>query len=412
MKNTNNDFSELINRLKAAKIISISIDPGFDNFKILVNDMEYIDASNIIPYDEKKKIGSNIFKKDNGLVTLFNNGNEYIVGLDARYKQSLGIEGSKEYAKSKGLANLSVEERFTYDDFLVMFKAHIAAAITKYALKENIAIEELANWTIIPSIALPHSLFISFVEDEPKGIERVVTLRKYLTDSSDFSICLSGTTYNLQLNKIKPLSVFSQAHCILYVHADKCDRENKNIKFPVVIFDGGYRTDGIMLVRHNWDTEGDESNTDYAMYNINKKVADKLTTLNVPDMYEHNIDTKQKESDIQYYRDTTTNKPISVSISEIKDNIIKETSDELMKHLAANFNDLMFNGTFLIGGGTGAAYSEHIKTWMHLNNEGVDMDIFDVVPEFAGKELPPIMAVAVGMQTQQLVSLELANNSK
>lgn len=402
-------YSKIIKFLEQEKILSVSIDPGFDSFKIIVNGEEFNSPSKCIKYEDSFVYDNSngVFK---GVVTKFSTESdrslEYLVG-DAAQKMLKNNKTIRErYNEDNARINMNLEERFTNADFLAMLKAQTSHAIINYAQLKNIDIKELANWKVYLGIALPHDSFLDYKIKKSTAISITTSINKYLK-LENYHILIDDASYELTLNNIESITYWSQTYCILYIYVDYCDKNNKELEFPAVIFDGGYKTDGLVSVTDDWQTHLGESNTDYAMYNVNKELERKLQERGCKTVFEYNIESIIDTTDFAVIKDES-GKTEKVKLSTEKELVLKDMSNKAMQYIANKFSDMEEALTFILGGGTGQAYSPYFTEI--CNEKYGHLTIYDVKPFIDDRSYEPIYGVACGMHLKMLYSLATKHN--
>ena len=167
---------------------------------------------------------------------------------------------------------------------------------------------------------------------------------------------------------------------------------------PTLVVDGGYYTMGLVPVSRGGSVDDDhaESNTNYAMKNVNLGVAKEIAATR-PDIKHYSVEylLSQGETEIRYM-DKAQNKVVNIDLSAIREKKLQTVCNNFVRYLNKKYNDLVDFRYVLVTGGTGAAFFNQLL--VYYKNTGV-MDEEHMLlthPTLAGKELPIEFAVVTG----------------
>lgn len=394
----------------------IAIDPGYDSAKVCVNGVLTKIPNNVLDItghsSEFLTLGD---KRESGFVcSRYIPDKEYLVGEFARKSIMERKVRSDEMVKYQMMDSY---QRFQTKDFEVNFMTVMGIAIINYvkkAKKSNfgsvldfkkipetgkIKVTGLNMLRVIVGVALPNDS----VE------ESWIYIRNFLVGKHNYTIEMGDGIYELEY-EIEPTHTMpaSQVICaFLGLASDDNGVINQNSpilrKLPALIIDGGYKTVGIfMLTKANKVAEA-ESNMDFAMGNVHKRVAyrlqkdygrENIEAFTIPSIIEND------EGIVNYIipaKDGSKSKMASVNINEL----IAEEEYALCKgmidYLNEKFEDLVDVKQIIITGGTGAAYYNHINAYMDEERNLLSDSLVLTNYDFLGKELEPVYAIAVGM---------------
>jgi len=382
------------------KEIIISVDPGFDATKIVVNGIVFDVPNYIVDITGKSNDYlsiNNDGKPEDYLISHYIEGKEYLIGELA--KKSI-LEKSNRELQSVKKDMLDSINRFMTRDFEVNLLSCIAYGIAKYAKEISMDLtkaDDANKFKVLAGVALPND-WVKQLEPE---------IKKMLAGDHYFEIQTQDGIFkiNFTVNE-KGILVASQAQCallgLLYDDAGN-NSDNLNVldNLPAIIVDGGYKTIGIFLLTVAQNVASSESNTDFAMGNVHKKMAkiiredygrDNIMDFQIPALLENG-------GFINYLEEDTTGRMISkrLDLEELKNAELGQTCKELIDYLNEKFEDLLDVKSLIITGGTGAAYYNQIQTFTDEERSHLKGHLILTSYEFMGKKIQPVHAIAVGM---------------
>lgn len=376
------------------KIIYMTVDTGFSGGKIVINEHVIY-----IPFIYKKdtgteRIGSSLPASPD-YVRYYSDGEEYIIG---KYAQ-VNAAGDKYNSTNKAnMDRFYTMDRFEMKEFELVLEAVIGYGLMQYAEitrdeKEPFRVSELNKYELIVGIAMPQS------ETKTRWEGGV---RELLCKEHDFELYIGGIgkesiKFNLDYDHVFHNS---QAYCLYFcqfVDDEGYEIQNAETYKPILFVDCGYLTIGNYVLDIDDSVIQDESDTTYAMMNVNESVAEKLrdkdpsiTAIRVESI----INTQKGRFK---YLDAKDGKVKEENITALWEEEVKKKADELVGYLAKQHNNFIDINAIVIGGGTGKLYYPYFKEWEDKKFEFLKDKIFLANKGFHGKEIEPVFAVAVGL---------------
>lgn len=130
----------------------VSIDPGFDNMKVIANGQHYKFPFNAVETDERKM--SDYGRRDGFILYKDESGTTWRVG---QYARGLIFDNKEQQEQAEKMRGFYTEERFTSNEFMVGLRTALAMAINKAGLYDC-----QASLDIRLIVALPHSCRAKF----------------------------------------------------------------------------------------------------------------------------------------------------------------------------------------------------------------------------------------------------------
>lgn len=388
--------------------IFIAVDPGFHSTKVVVNGVLFkVPNSTVdITGQAKNYLSLNNNRKASGyILSHYIPEKEYLVGELAR---TSSMESAVRDMQAERHGMMDGVGRFHSTEFEVHLMTCIAMGLIKYAeesidkcLQPRIDIKDpsaLKNAQIIVGVALPND----WVNDAWPVIQ------KFMTNKHSFMVETELDKYSLdfQIEPGKSMAL-SQAICaLLGVSSSDDGRQLKNCdvinNLPCIVIDGGYKTAGIFELTKALKVTAAESNTDYAMGNVHKNVASILNTeygrSNIHDFQIPEI-IENEDGKINYLEEGPDGKKQSKSV-DVK-LLVKQEEEaickQLIEYLNEKFDNLLDIKEVVITGGTGTAYYEHIKKYLHEERGHLAGHVILTKYDFLGRTIDPVYAIAVGM---------------
>lgn len=385
------------------KTIYISFDTGFSGGKIVIN--KHIIY---IPFMYKNdtgavRIGASL-PTNPDYVRFFGDGEEYIIG---KYAQ-VNAAGDKYNSTNKvSLDRFYTMDRFEMREFEVVLKAIIGYSLIQYEEitkndKEPFRITELKDYKLVVGIALPHS------ENETRWEGGV---REVLCKEHNFELYVGGYGKVSFRIKLDYNEVFhnSQAYCVYFcqfVDDEGYENEEAEDLKPILFIDCGYRTVGTYVLDNDDSVKQAESDTTYAMMNVNESVAEKLRDKDpsITAIRVESIINTQKGK--MKYLDTADGKVKEENIMDLWTEEVRKKADELVCYLAKQHNNFIDINSIVVAGGTGNHYYPHIKEWENKKFESLKNKIILANKGFNGEEIDPVYAVAVGLYRNMVIEFE------
>ena len=381
----------MANTSKAKELI-ISLDPGFDSMKVIVNGLAFKFPFNILPitYEQTRDLFQ--VNDDYFVIKDLITNKLFLVGQYAREK--IYTDSSKDESFIQYMNKFYSDKRFVDPLFIYVLRTAINLSISKFLeVEQDYDLDDIKNMNITIGIALPHTLRDVYGP----------TMKEILagTHKSEMTIGMMDNVhfeYTIQKDNI---IVFSQTLSAIICETTDDDGNMDYEKYeklsqngPTLILDAGYYTVGIMTVSKGVvNNETAESNTSFAMKNVNEKTAAQLP--DVKDyMIEHlcNVNNgKMKTFNVE------TKKAEVFDVPSIRSQQLSEVCNALIDHIDEKFNYLQAVNHVLITGGTGSSYYDQIKKCYATDRELFnEEDIMLVNSTLFNHEKPAEYGIAVG----------------
>lgn len=394
VNNEKSTLDEIMKLYNKNRIIEIAMDAGFDGGKVCVNGVVYNVPFCIYNITGKEEAYKLTRIKESFIKSSYESG-VYVLG-DAAKTAYLRSDNDKNMdSETKELYEIG---RYYKKNFEIALNSFVGYALYRYAehTKERedldtFSISEIGKWHVIVGVAIPHSQ-----RDElPDVIDEYLLDKKHefdltvgANDSIHFDFSVENTFYN------------SQAYCVFINEAttDTGDEvEEIYESLPALIEDGGYKTQGEFTYEKDETISGGVSNTDFAMMNINERVAQVISEYT--DGYtDYMIDElcKEKES-IRYIDSNNTSKTLDVY--EIKQQEIEKMAARMINHLCEDYGNLLKHKMIIFAGGTGMTYYPYVKDWCaeHRSDIIVRLAGDNEDNKFNGERCEPVFAVVCGL---------------
>lgn len=386
------------------KNIIVSIDTGFDGAKIVVNNFVYHiplviqDITNEAETYQLRRI-------DNDYVRCIKDGHTYLIGAVAR---TYLLTDSRNQEKKSIMESFYTMERYNMPIFKVALSAFICYGLARYAEDSKASAEietfdpsNIDKWNIKIGVALPHK----YVEDLLPSID------DYLHTKQELEIMIGNDIYYSFSYDVEQTYFNSQTVALLInevIDEDGNDVKGESVydNLPALVLDGGYKTFGEFSFAQDQSITGDDSNLDYAMMNINHIVAEEIAK-HTPGHNDYMIDEYCRTGEIIRY-ENEQHKVESIDVSAVKERVLKEVSQKMIKHLLDKYNGLLRTKMILVGGGTGQAYYPYLKEFCDAERDYLsDKLILAGQKPFHGKIYGPVFAVAIGLYKEILMQITL-----
>ncbi|WP_289026734.1 hypothetical protein [uncultured Flavonifractor sp.] len=367
-----------------SKQLLIAIDPGFDAMKVIANGVHFKFPFSAVETDERKM--SDYGSRQGFILYKDSSGATWRVG---QYARTLMFENKSQQEDST--AKLYTEERFVSPEAAVGILSAIARAIDLTGLYE-----EQQNLDIRLIVALPHAVrnkYASTIVGLVSGEQRF-----YMTFDSE-----PERAYRFTIKEPNVMTVSQTIAAILgetsddngYINAAKyCYLANG----PTLVIDGGYYTVGLVPVSRGGSVDDDraESNTNYAMKNVNLGVAREIADSR-PDIKHYAVEylLSQGEREIRYM-DKNEGKVVRVDLSAIRERKLQSVCGNFIRYLNKKYDNLIDFRYILVTGGTGASFFQQMLDYYKGTGLMDEEHMLLAKPVVAGKELPIEFAVAVG----------------
>ena len=379
--------------------IFITVDPGFDSVKVLVNGFyqkfpkEVVDITEL---DESKFIGN---KTGAFLKASYIEGKQHLVG---EYAAKFLSERNKKEGGQESEMIHDTFETFKTTDRQISIMSAIGKGLIDYTINSKNSVVSFVKQDdgsfdvntgigkLYVGVAMPHD-----------AVDEWSYIRSWLKGEHKFKLETRDGVYNFDLD-IKNIMDGSQVISALF--GTLTDDEGNFIddnalsedKLPAIVIDGGYYTVGMAHFTSVKLVDDSASNLTYAMKNIYEMVAKQIreeskrtdvTSARVKQVM------RSKDKTINYYVEEEE-KGYSIDVESLVKTATGKVCEDMIAELRQKYNNLVDIKTLLVTGGTGIAYYEHIKEILAgcpwINVELTDYD-------FMGEEITPDFAIVIGM---------------
>lgn len=412
--------------------IIIAVDAGFDATKLIINGLEIKVPYNVL--DITGEEDSMMFGNgSNFILSHYMNNKSYLVGNEAR---KLIIENTYDEEIASKQTILNSFDKFESDLFEINVMSCIALGLVRYSeyLKED-ADEDDVVFDIEE-----YSKYIREEEDRDKSLDgfydsiniyvgmalpndTVDTLwelvRHKIAKQHDFTIVLGkdgcpNKEYHMSFEIKKEccagLSQVRAAFFGLITNDDgtpKDETEFSEKELPVLVIDGGYKTIGKFKIARNGSIVQAESNTDFAMSNVNQRVAEIMgKEYNRADIKEYKVEELIKEDAPISYIPDGSNKSQTVNIVDIRDEVIADITKKFIDYIDEEYNHFQDIKSVIVTGGTGKVYYKKIEKFIKENRQPTKVYLTEY--DFMGETVDPVFAIVVGMYKYIKASMQSA----
>lgn len=386
------------------KRLVISIDPGFDGCKIVINKQTY-SIPFVVEDITSAATSFPVARSDKKFIRCEYEGRMYLVGEYAR--KSMLEADHQENAKEE-MDTFYTIGRFGTTLFKVGLNAFLGYGLYLYQEytkdkkgDEVFKIEDMANWDIHLGAALPHQymedLWKKYVKDDLTEQHTFVLHIGGEEDIHfDFKVEENNCVYNSQ--------AVSALICEVTDDNGNMIEKNKTIfdYLPALVNDGGYKTLGIFKLSRDGRMDKSESNSDFAMHNINEAVAAEVRKKK-PGVFSYMIEELYKNKEAVFYEDESGTVQ-EIDIETLKDTETVTMANKLINYLMEKHDKLLDIKMFLLAGGTGSAYFNTIKEFCDKRINLKDK-VCLAKNGFDGKECDPVFAIAIGLYKSMILAL-------
>lgn len=383
------------------KKIVLAIDTGFDGGKICVNGYLF-NIPFMIQDISSDKEDFELRRIDDDFIRCIKDGKTYLLGEVAR---TFLLNDSRRENRRSDMEVFYTLDRFNMPQFEVALDAFIAYGLYRYAKisaanekVETFDLDKISEWDIYVGVALPHQYIDKYIN----------VVEGYLKKEQDLKLIVgTDKTGDIKYN-IKETFYNSQVICALINEAvddkgnDSEDSPYDNL--PALILDGGYKTFGYFEFARDESITNDASNIDYAMKNINDRVAAMLSEKTGITYTDYMVDELSlKHESVNYIDENGQLKSIDVDAE--KETVLKEISQKLIEHLNERYRNLLDIKMILVAGGTGSAYYKYIKDYCEKERPYIKV-VLACRNGFLGEECNPVYAVVCGLYKDMLMQIE------
>jgi len=356
----------------------IAVDPGFDTMKVVANGTVFKFPFNVVETDERKMTDYRL--RDDFMLYQDNCGGTYRVG---HYARELVFDNKEQ------VDSFYTEQRFVSNEFQVGLNTAIALAIEKnglYAYQDELLIHVM--------VALPHacrSTYASTIIGAAAGLHKF-----QLRCGQD-----AAKTYRYTVKEENIHTISQTIAAILGETSDDNGNLNED-KFhylsngPTLVLDGGYYTMGMVVVSRGGsvDEGKTESNTQFAMANVNQLVASAIQDKR-PDINHYAVEylMDRDNGELRYMEN---GKAETLCLHALREEGMKQVCGQLIDHLNETYNNLLDFKYVLVTGGTGACFYHQLLDYYQSANLLDDQHLLLTSGLLEGVTHPIEFAIAIG----------------
>lgn len=362
----------------------VSIDPGFDNMKVIANGQHYKFPFNAVETDERKM--SDYGRRDGFILYKDESGTTWRVG---QYARGLIFDNKEQQEQAEKMRGFYTEERFTSNEFMVGLRTALAMAINKAGLYDC-----QASLDIRLIVALPHSCRAKFSS----------TIVGAAAGEHSFFMRFDDSQEKAYRFTIQDSNVYTISQTIAAILGETSD-DNGNIneeKFfylsngPTLVIDGGYYTVGLVPVSRGGsvDDARAESDTGHAMKMVNVAVEQEIANQR-PDIKHYSIEylLTQDDGRVRYLEN---GKARTIDLATIRSEKIQEVCAHFAGYLDKKYNNLLDFKYVLVTGGTGACFYQQLLAYYKEAGIMDEEHMMLTSPVINDKPLPIEFSIAAG----------------
>ncbi len=362
----------------------VSIDPGFDNMKVIANGQHYKFPFNAVETDERKM--SDYGRRNGFILYKDESGTTWRVG---QYARGLIFDNKEQQEQAEKMRGFYTEERFTSNEFMVGLRTALAMAINKAGLYDC-----QASLDIRLIVALPHSCRAKFSS----------TIVGAAAGEHSFFMRFDDSQEKAYHFTIQESNVYTISQTIAAILGETSD-DNGNIneeKFfylsngPTLVIDGGYYTVGLVPVSRGGsvDDARAESDTGHAMKMVNVAVEQEIANQR-PDIKHYSIEylLTQDDGRVRYLEN---GKARTIDLATIRSEKIQEVCAHFAGYLDKKYNNLLDFKYVLVTGGTGACFYQQLLAYYKEASIMDEEHMMLTSPVINDKPLPIEFSIAAG----------------
>ena len=362
----------------------VSIDPGFDNMKVIANGQHYKFPFNAVETDERKM--SDYGRRNGFILYKDESGTTWRVG---QYARGLIFDNKEQQEQAEKMRGFYTEERFTSNEFMVGLRTALAMAINKAGLYDC-----QASLDIRLIVALPHSCRAKFSS----------TIVGAAAGEHSFFMRFDDSQEKAYHFTIQESNVYTISQTIAAILGETSD-DNGNIneeKFfylsngPTLVIDGGYYTVGLVPVSRGGsvDDARAESDTGHAMKMVNVAVEQEIANQR-PDIKHYSIEylLTQDDGRVRYLEN---GKARTIDLATIRSEKIQEVCAHFAGYLYKKYNNLLDFKYVLVTGGTGACFYQQLLAYYKEASIMDEEHMMLTSPVINDKPLPIEFSIAAG----------------
>lgn len=388
---------------KSKKIVlNVAVDPGFSGCKMVIGNNKYHTKLPVIPFSILDITGhENKYTLGENDIVILKNGHSYMVG--EKVKKALLTDTVMSQAKTDYENFTTNVTRFKTELFNIAMEACIAWGLHTYKKMYEVALKETPyeinnldeSVDIKVGIALPHANINEFNEHIYKSIEA-----KHVYDVKIGTEVISFE-YNIKKgnSNVASQTIMALLNETMNDFGQDVDDNVKDEFLPALIIDAGYHTVGRAILTEALSIEKDDSDTKYAMANVNESVSEELKKYNL--VYSAaTIDELYKRGrtlDGVVYNNGVRDE-VDVDIVALKNSMVEQNVNLMMDEFSKIYNDFSGIRKIIVAGGSGKVYYEFMIKY--LKNKKMDRAAARchlASGTLNGEPVDPVMAISSGL---------------
>lgn len=381
--------------MSVAKNLIISIDPGYDAYKICINDVWFKFSSKMLQVaagsygntDEKNDMTGG--HRPKGSTYILIDGKEFLFGDVA----DLSMDNTSLVQQNSDILDqLSEKGKFASDYFNYSIKAALAYALYLYENSpentDKFQISKIGNYQVFLGVALPHTMMSATNKDKVKSFllcKHNFTLKIEELETIEIS-------YDLSDAKLAFGSQVVSAYLFQTTDDDGID-DNKEDYLPCIVCDGGYKTFGRFFLDRGLIMQHGDSDTTVAMYNTDLAV----TAWVKQQLPNRNFQPYQVKEYVKTKHPITSGKE-KVDVYSRWCEEVKINSNKAYRNIISTMKENVDDSrAIFITGGTGIAYYDtFVKSFE--KDYGDNIQVILTNKDYKGKTVDPVFAIVLGMQ--------------
>ncbi len=372
--------------------VIISVDPGYDSTKVTVNG-EIFD----LPKKTVEQIGGEYTTLSGSLEGIYEvklKNATYLCGPNVMSLVDSNKELHSRYDKAANIA--SDYDYIGTNEFVANVLASFTIALIKAEADKAITDADSADINAV--VSLPHKAF------NQETIRNKVASELIGEHDVKFKGVVDGIeidrTFHIVLKKEdeKFLIISQVIACLLGYVTNEEGEEIDALKdaYPTVVIDGGYYTVADCEISKTKAISGAESQTQYGMFAIHTKVAEKINELCKTNLKAFDMDNlfENENGIVVITKDKSrSGKNEQVDCKKILSEVTKETFDKYIEYLEEKYNYFSKTKQILFGGGTGEKYFEMFN---EIASDYPNVEAKLVTYDLEGGSVTPREAISAG----------------
>lgn len=386
--------------------LNLFIDPGFDGCKVIVEVAAQSKTHTIfrsVPFiaeDISARELSCVASADAGYIIAKSPSATYLVGEAARMA-IMESDHLTNPVKNVLDAFYTVRSRFESSLFKLITDATIAFALNELEKNYPGTLEAVDGAEAEVVVALPHEMME----------ELWPIVKNNLTGKHTIDAIIDGNNVKFTYNVASgDLFYNSQVICALnneILDDSGTEKSEQPIisNLPALIIDAGMKTNGEFKLSRTLSVDSAESNTDFAMLNVDESVAAEIFTrykLKAPAYTIESYAARQEPLRCLEKTQDGTEKVAEIDVAALKSHAIYQMAPQFIAHLNDKYGNMLDLNSILVAGGTGSEYYDIIKDYCANNRPHLSSTVFKADTVFKGELLPPTAAIVMGLYKTRL----------